>query len=582
MTCSLAKLWVSGPVILLLSLLVTFSPVSEAKTHKVKVSIEGTSDTLGDNILAHIGKLNEEQLEQPQLLQQQLEKAVVSAARAIGYYHSQFNYRIDKHKHKLMLTVWPGPRAVFVDPILEIHGDAAKIQAFTKAQKRSKLKAGKPLSHRQYDAYKQHLLSLADDYGFFDAKFTKSEFRVDREAGTGQPVLIFESGQRYRFGEVNYAGSMLDDELLEQLIPFKRGDLVSRDVLLEVNRNLLDTNYFEEVNIERDLVRGTHTLNLGVLLQDSNKSRYEVGVGYSTDYGTRLRFGWDKSLVNNKGHSVSFNSEWSKPKKELEASYNIPWHHPLNKYIKLSTGYQVKDVEDSETELLTSAISFYDKHDSGWVFGYSWEFDLENYRQGDEDVNHAAYMLPGFNLGHSEIPENRDPARGHRFDSYFRGSSRALGAEVAFLKGYVSYRQLMPLINHKTLLLLRGELGAIETDNILKVPVSRRFFAGGDNSIRGYAYESVSERDSKGVIVGGSYLNTFSAELSYRVLKNWRIATFADTGRAYTNNDEPFSTGVGFGVRWLSPIGQIRVDLAHPLDDPDTQVMLHIAMGPPL
>jgi translocation and assembly module TamA len=131
--------------------------------------------------------------------------------------------------------------------------------------------------------------------------------------------------------------------------------------------------------------------------------------------------------------------------------------------------------------------------------------------------------------------------------------------------------------------LLRGELGAINTDDILQVPVSRRFFAGGDNSIRGYNYDSVSSADSDGILTGGAYLNTFSLELSYLWLQNWRVATFADTGRAYNDSAETFSTGVGAGIRWLSPIGQIRFDLAVPLsDEVDHNYMVHISMGPPL
>ena len=62
----------------------------------------------------------------------------------------------------------------------------------------------------------------------------------------------------------------------------------------------------------------------------------------------------------------------------------------------------------------------------------------------------------------------------------------------------------------------------------------------------------------------------------------WSIAAFADTGSAFNDSDMEFSSGVGVGIRWYSPVGPVRLDIAHPLDDPDTDFRLHITLGPDL
>ncbi|WP_237443295.1 autotransporter assembly complex protein TamA [Sinobacterium norvegicum] len=558
-------------------LLLLSSPASA----RVKVEVLAIDPALAENIEIHIGSVSQESLDQRQTLDNQLKKAVEKGAFALGYYHASYSYRV--MKKKLRITIDSGPRAQFIDPIVEVYGEAALLPEFIALQQTALTVDRQPLDHGRYDDFKQTLRTLTNEYGFYDAKFTKNELRIDRQNNTGQPVLILHSGERYHFGEVSFEGSSVEESILRFLIPFEKGGLVDRDTFLDLNRNLLDTEYFNEVNIQRQINKDTKTLDLLVLLDDSDKNRFEVGAGYSTDYGPRVRFGWNKSLFNSKGHSADFSTELSQPKQEMEANYRIPWDDPLRKFVNISSGYQLKDVEDSATDLFTSSVAYIRHYDSDWVLNYSLTGDIETYSQGGGPATTAQYILPGFGVSKSYLSEVRDPSRGHRFETYVRGSTESLGADVAFLKSYVSYRYLTPIFSRKTLLLLRGELGAIETDDILQVPVSRRFFAGGDNSIRGYNFESVSSTDSDGILTGGAYLNTFSIELSYLLFENWRVAAFADTGRAYNDSDEPFSTGVGGGIRWLSPIGQIRFDLAIPLsDEVDQNYMIHISMGPPL
>jgi translocation and assembly module TamA len=118
--------------------------------------------------------------------------------------------------------------------------------------------------------------------------------------------------------------------------------------------------------------------------------------------------------------------------------------------------------------------------------------------------------------------------------------------------------------------------------NIELIPASQRFFTGGDQTVRGYDYESLATTDANGELIGGRYLNVASAEYSFKVADRWRAAVFTDTGRAFNNRDEPWHKSIGIGARWLSPVGQIRVDFAVPIDDEEKGWRLHIFIGPPL
>jgi translocation and assembly module TamA len=122
-------------------------------------------------------------------------------------------------------------------------------------------------------------------------------------------------------------------------------------------------------------------------------------------------------------------------------------------------------------------------------------------------------------------------------------------------------------------------LGYIFTDDFANVPYNLRFFAGGDQSIRGFDYKSLSPTEN-GYKIGGQALAVGSLEYNYQFKEGWRAAIFSDVGNAYDkrfSNSTAYSMGVG--VRWQSPIGPIRLDVASGLSDPNHPIRLHFFIG---
>ena len=121
--------------------------------------------------------------------------------------------------------------------------------------------------------------------------------------------------------------------------------------------------------------------------------------------------------------------------------------------------------------------------------------------------------------------------------------------------------------------------GTTWTDSFRKLPPSLRFFAGGDRSIRGYGLDDVGPLASNGEVRGGRHLLVTSIEFEQVVRGRWSVAAFADSGGAFNERDDPWVTGLGADIRWRSPIGPIRFDVAAPLDDPERNVRVHIGIG---
>ena len=154
-------------------------------------------------------------------------------------------------------------------------------------------------------------------------------------------------------------------------------------------------------------------------------------------------------------------------------------------------------------------------------------------------------------------------------------------SDTNLLNGTVLLRGLTTLAqNHR--FLGRVQFGGSATNGYKSVPPSLRFFAGGDQSVRGYDYQTLSPTNGDGDRIGGRYMVAGSAEYQYQIADKWRLATFVDQGNAFNTLDFPsLKTGVGFGVRWVSPVGPLRLDLAKALDD-DGGIRLHFSMGPEL
>ena len=137
----------------------------------------------------------------------------------------------------------------------------------------------------------------------------------------------------------------------------------------------------------------------------------------------------------------------------------------------------------------------------------------------------------------------------------------------------------------KNRLLTRADVGATMIENIIDLPASKRFYAGGDTSIRGYSYEELGPLNSLGQVIGGKYLLVGSAELDHRLSDKWSVAAFYDVGNALNNFDnlgDQIAEGAGVGIRWHSPVGPVRIDFAWALTEPYDGFRLHLVIGPDL
>lgn len=316
-----------------------------------------------------------------------------------------------------------------------------------------------------------------------------------------------------------------------------------------------------------------------ISLIPADRHKFETGIGYATDVGPRLQFSWEMPWVNRYGHSLTNSLFLSSPEQTFEGEYRMPLEDPLKDSYVLE--YGMSNTDDEDTESLETTVRFTRewKFDNGWTQRVFFGSTYEDYTQADES-GAVLLLYPGVSWNRTRTRPKTFPMWGDRQQLTFEYGDQMWGSDVTFLRSQFNTNWIRSIgDNHR--FVARMGVGHVDTDNFDDMPPSMRFFTGGDNSVRGYSYETLAPEDDDGDLEGGSSLLTSSLEYDYRLTGDWWGATFYDAGNAFNGWDAlELKTAAGMGIRWISPVGPIRLDIAHPFDDEDNDYRIHFSIGP--
>ena len=337
-----------------------------------------------------------------------------------------------------------------------------------------------------------------------------------------------------------------------------------------------------------------------VTLNADRLNSAEVGAGYGSDTGARVRGQYRRAIVNRRGHSFDANLELSKIRQSIDGRYNIPYHHPLNDYISMVGGYEREEREDvaqGNGLMIESAVAGVDriiKRPRGsWQHTFGLRYRLDRITQdGVVDAGEIPdaflananeqqqSLLFGYEVARTTSDKRVNPGKGFRQTYKVELGSESLlsDADMAIVNaGWRFIYSLGENDNHQ--FVGRGDVGYIFAQDFTKVPYNLRYFTGGDQTIRGFDYKSLSPEEN-GFKLGGQALAVGSLEYNYQFKDGWRAAVFSDVGNAYDKDfNTPTAYSVGLGVRWASPIGPIRVDVASGISDDDHPIRIHFFIG---
>ncbi|MEX2469057.1 MAG: autotransporter assembly complex family protein [Pseudohongiellaceae bacterium] len=505
---------------------------------------------------------------------------IVRAGRALGYYHISHVTRFEQGEDCWILRseVEPG-QPVRVGRIdINIAGNE---DFFRSPLQNLPLASGEQLNQGRYEQIKNDLTSIAVENGFFDARFSRAELNLDLVSNTGDIQLDFEPGSRYRIGAIEIQQlDALAPEFIQRFLDIEEGDFYSSEALLDLRQSLSGSLYFSNVSVTPAITDAQNErVPIQVSLQMRPQRVYSAGVGVTTDIGPRLRLDYEDRYRNRQGHSINGNVGISPIQQNADLIYGIPLRDPATESLQISGGFLSEDTESFRNETTRLATSY--RFINAWQWRQNYFVNLQHDEAEIAGSRlQSDLLIGGVNLNRTRADDALYPNSGWRLFGEIKGASEKLLSSSSFLQLNVAGKLIQSLGPGRVL--LRFEAGTSLTSEIDELPVSVRYFSGGDQTVRGYKYDSLGPENEAGEVIGGKHKISAGIEYDFHVAPNWKLAVFADTGNAFEDfNEYDLKTGVGIGVRWMSPVGPIRLDLASALDN-DNELRLHITMGPDL
>ena len=498
----------------------------------------------------------------------------------------------------------PAPVAVTVDPgplfrFGRISIDGLPSTPLTREDEKAldldnwELKQGDPALSGIILTTEGRLVELWRQRGHPKAEVVKRDIVADHDTNTVDVALVVEPGPAAEFGtvEVNGTERMVTSFVARQT-GIKPGMPYDPDTLDRARKRLTRLGVFSSIAIvEGESVGPDGILPVTFNLAERKRRLIGGGASYSSTEGATLEGYWMHRNLFGRAESLRFDASVSRIGAEGYKDFNYAvattFRRPgtftpdTDLTLQVAGKREFVDTYESRSVSATAGVEHFFSEQLTGRAGVKIERSYVEDAFGDN--NYLILSLPT-ELEYDGRDNKLDPTRGLRgtlkaepFTDFDRGT-------VAFLASgtIAGYRALDA--KDRFIVAARGGAGSIVGATLEEVPANKRFFLGGGGSIRGYDYRSVGPLLNGAVVGGLSYLEA-SAEFRMRVTERFGIVPFLDAGAAYADSipdfDEDFQFGAGVGLRYYTPLGPLRLDVATPLNprDGDPSVAFYVGLG---
>lgn len=517
-----------------------------------------------------------------------------AALEPYGYYDAGVQARLSgtgANDWRVVLEVSPGEPVRVTAVRLDLDPAARKIGPVRQATRAVEALKGKVLDHGSYEKARDGVSAALTANGFLGARLVTHKVAVNRADHAAAVELAWTAGPRYRFGQVRFEGSQFEPDFLQRYVPFDSGDYFDQADLLRLQQALNGADYFSVVDVLPDVHDSSRTVDVAVQVTPAKRSVYTGGPFIGTDTGVGVRAGLERRWINRRGHKWTNELVLAQRLKTLSSLYMIPLPGSNQRSLNFGVNFRDANTVTSQSrtlELVGNETELW----HGWtrtvgMHALAGTFTVG--KRGNEPDN-----APGIEHGRSTLvfaegslsrKRGDNPTfvrRGWSLSVYARSTAGTLLSDTRFSQLGADAKWIRAFAGRNRLI-LRGSAGITSTGDFSALPPQLRYFAGGDRSVRGYGYQAIGPRNAYDRVVGGHNLLVASTEVEHYFSTHWGMAAFVDAGNAFDGTDYRPRLGAGLGVRWLSPVGMIRVDVGVPIrDDHAHGFQLHLVIGPDL
>ncbi|MEO6351978.1 MAG: autotransporter assembly complex family protein [Oxalobacteraceae bacterium] len=520
-------------------------------------------------------------VEQLQQLYRQAPEQIRTLLETEGYYAPTIRSEMVPQGQgwRIQFTVTAGTPTLVDAVDLEFEGAVAGQPKVAELRNGWTLPPGRQFRHADWESAKNALLRQLLLERYPRARLTQTRAAVDPQTQTAALKVTIDSGPEVRFGELAIDGlQRYPATIVSRLSNIKPGDPYNEAALLELQARLLDSGYFSRVDVSAELDAqqepASTTAPVQVAVTENKRKKAGVGVGYSTNTGNRAKLTYED--LNFLERELKLKSALTLETKKRSATADI--YLPLTQQgVQYSTGLSY---ERSNIEGETSKVSSISAKRAWGKPTLERSLTLEYLSEKREIAGFPERRSQSLPLTYGATWRRVDsllfPTDGSILHAQIGGALGGLLTDQSFVRGTARAVHYTPL-GKQNIVILRVELGALASRSKDGVPDAYMFRAGGDQSVRGYAYQGLGVAQGKAT-VGGRYLAVGSAEIQHWFVPQWGAALFVDAGNAADTIAElKPKAGYGVGARWRSPVGPINLDLAYGQED--KKVRMHFSLG---
>ena len=509
-------------------------------------------------------------------------KAAAETLAADGYFSANVQSRIEAAPGEnviVRIIVEPGPRTLVRDVDLNFEGPVTTDEEGRKriavVRETWRLAPGVAFRQREWDASKDGALSRLARGRYAAAKIVESEARVDPEARTADLKLKLDSGPVFHAGPTVVSGlKRYPPSVVENLNPTRPGEPYDATKLDLYQRRLLETGYFNAVlfTIEPDPGQAA-AAPLNVTVIEAPSQRIDTGIAFRTDTGLGVNVDYTNADVFGTARRLRPRVDVNQKEQKVHVTLDTP-PAPGGKWNTYSSSVERRDVQGEITrEAMVGYAHNWGLESTPSQVAVSAHVERQTIAASTSETNHALFV--NYRRTFRTTDDLVLPRSGVLGTAEIGTSVPGLASET-FIRARGKVNWLIPF-GLRTDLLVRSEAGVVLAESRQRVVSSFLFRTGGDQSIRGYAYESLGVPQGD-AIVGGRYLALGSVELTRWITNSLGAAVFVDVGDAFDDPDAfDAALGVGLGVRWRSPIGPFRADVAY--GERTEKIRLHFSVG---
>ena len=442
-------------------------------------------------------------------------------------------------------------------------------------QRSWQLPAGKPFTQQAWSEAKGNMLTTMLSERYPNAKLEQSQAMIDPNTHQAALSLTFDSGKSVRFGKLKLKGlNHYPPALVENISPIKSGDLYKQSTLLQFQNTLQETGKFNRVSVSAATQQLSEDGLADVIvdIQEREQKSVSIGVGASTNTGARVVLNYtDRNLFQ---RGLVWDTSLRLEQRLQAATSNIAFMTDAKGYRDSINNSVVRtNVEGQITTAINNGVKrTWGTRNFEQFVGTNLLYEFLTIDGESTEFNKAATLAYGLNL--RKLDNDLIPTKGIIFSSQFQAAPLERLSDGRFLQSQAKVQGFYPL-GEKTQFLGRLEVGLVSGS--MSVPATYLFRAGGDQSVRGYSFQSLGVQEGD-AILGGRVLLTGSTEIVQWFTSSWGAAAFVDFGNAANSwRDYEPAYGYGLGVRWKSPVGPVGADIAYGEETKDYR--LHFNLG---